>query len=107
MFLSEMMFCSDYITKRPAFDLPSQELRKPTFNLPPLSSSLNFSLASTVLFKSLCKRRPKSLNMVEPPERTMFCVGKENKTIMTFILKDKQSKDKYTRNSIVKIQVLK
>ena len=41
------------------------------FNLPPLNSSLNFSLASTVLFKSLCKRRPKSLNMVEPPEKTI------------------------------------
>lgn len=44
-----------------------------TFSLPPLSSSLIFSRASTVLFKSLCRRRPKSLNMVEPPDRTMFC----------------------------------
>lgn len=44
-----------------------------TLSFPPLSSSLIFSRASTVLFKSLCKRRPKSLNMVEPPDRTMFC----------------------------------
>lgn len=44
-----------------------------TLSLPPLSSSLIFSRASTVLFKSLCRRRPKSLNMVEPPDRTMFC----------------------------------
>lgn len=45
----------------------------PTFSFPPLSSSLIFSRASTVLFRSLCRRRPKSLNMVEPPERTTFC----------------------------------
>lgn len=44
-----------------------------TLSLPPLSSSLIFSLASTVLFRSLCRRRPKSRNMVEPPDRTMFC----------------------------------
>lgn len=44
-----------------------------TFNLPPLSSSLIFSRASTVLLRSLCRRRPKSLNMVEPPESTTFC----------------------------------
>lgn len=52
--------------------------RKQTFSLPPLSSSLSFSLASTVLFKSRCKRRPKSLNIVEPPERTIFwnCTNK-------------------------------
>lgn len=53
-------------------------LHKPTFSLPPLSSSLSFSLASTVLFKSRCKRRPKSLNMVEPPERTIFCFEQQN-----------------------------
>lgn len=44
-----------------------------TLSLPPLSSSLIFSLASTVLLRSLCRRRPKSRNIVEPPERTMFC----------------------------------
>lgn len=44
-----------------------------TLSLPPLSSSLIFRRASTVLFKSLCRRRPKSLNMVEPPDRTTFC----------------------------------
>ena len=43
-----------------------------TLSFPPLSSSLIFRRASTVLFRSLCMRRPKSLNMVEPPDRTMF-----------------------------------
>lgn len=49
-----------------------------TFNFPPLSSSLIFSRASTVLFRSLCSRLPKSLNMVEPPESTTFCVTTQN-----------------------------
>jgi hypothetical protein len=55
--------------------LPPQRLAHsllPTFILPPLSSWLSFNLASTTLFKSLCRRRPKSLNIVEPPERTTF-----------------------------------
>lgn len=57
------------------FDFPNILKKKfsfLTFNLPPLSSSLIFSRASTVLFRSLCSRLPKSLNMVEPPESTMF-----------------------------------
>lgn len=49
-----------------------------TFNFPPLSSSLIFSRASTVLFRSLCRRLPKSLNMVEPPESTTFCDTTQN-----------------------------
>lgn len=49
-----------------------------TFNFPPLSSSLIFSRASTVLFRSLCSRLPKSLNMVEPPESTTFCDTTQN-----------------------------
>lgn len=47
--------------------------RSLTFIRPPLSSSLSRNLASTTLFKSLCSRRPKSLNIVDPPERTTFC----------------------------------
>ncbi|TNN50747.1 hypothetical protein EYF80_039068 [Liparis tanakae] len=53
-------------------DAPDAAIFILTFNLPPLSSSLIFSRASTVLLRSLCMRRPKSLNMVEPPESTMF-----------------------------------
>lgn len=51
--------------------------RSLTVSLPPLSSSLIFSRASTERFRSLCRRRPKSLNMVEPPDRTTFCGRKE------------------------------
>lgn len=43
-----------------------------TFIRPPLSSSLSLSRASTTLLRSLCSRRPKSLNMVDPPDNTMF-----------------------------------
>ena len=58
--------CPDGRARRPVLG------RGLTFILPPLSSSLSLSLASTTLFKSLCRRRPKSLNIVEPPERTTF-----------------------------------
>ena len=43
-----------------------------TLILPPLNSSDIFNLASTTLFKSLWTRRPKSLNIVDPPDRTTF-----------------------------------
>lgn len=39
---------------------------------PSLSFSLAFNLASANFLTSRCRRRPKSLNIVEPPERTMF-----------------------------------
>lgn len=57
---------------------------KLTFSLPPLNSSLIFRRASTVLFRSLCRRRPKSLNMVDPPDSTMFYqTGKRRKDAVT------------------------
>lgn len=55
-----------------------------TLSLPPLSSSLIFRRASTVLFKSLCRRRPKSLNMVEPPDRTTFCGRKRTPLLQSY-----------------------
>ena len=61
-----------YYTNR-ALTLPYYTNRALTFSLPPLSSSLILRRASTVLFRSRCIRRPKSRNMVEPPDRTMFC----------------------------------
>lgn len=55
-----------------------------TFSLPPLNSSLIFKRASTVLFRSLCRRRPKSLNMVDPPDSTMFYqTGRRRRDAMT------------------------
>ena len=43
-----------------------------TVSLPPLNCSLIFSRISTTRLISRWSRRPKSLNMVEPPERTIF-----------------------------------
>lgn len=57
-----------------------------TFIRPPLSSSLSLNLASTTLFKSLCSRRPKSLNIVDPPESTTFC-GDNKNTVFKSIFK--------------------
>ena len=44
-----------------------------TLSLPPLSSSLSLSRESTIRFTSRWSRRPKSRNIVEPPDNTMFC----------------------------------
>lgn len=43
-----------------------------TFILPQLKLSLSFNRASTVFFISRCSLLPKSLNIVEPPESTIF-----------------------------------
>lgn len=44
----------------------------PTFRFPFDNSSLNANRASEIRFISRCIRRPKSLNIVEPPDRTIF-----------------------------------
>ena len=43
-----------------------------TLMRPPLSCSLSFSRASTARLISRWRRRPKSRNMVEPPDNTIF-----------------------------------
>lgn len=52
--------------------LDLNETKKSTFNFPPLSSSLSFSRLSTKRLTSLWRRRPKSRNIVDPPDNTMF-----------------------------------
>jgi hypothetical protein len=41
---------------------------------PPLNCSLNLRRESTTLFTSRPRRRPKSLNIVEPPDNTIFYI---------------------------------
>jgi len=43
-----------------------------TLMCPPDALSLRATLLSTMLFKSLFSRCEKFLNMVDPPDRTMF-----------------------------------
>lgn len=40
---------------------------------PPLRASEVWMRVSTMCLRSRCRRRPKWSNMVDPPERTMFC----------------------------------
>ena len=47
-------------------------LENHTFRWPPLSCSVSLSLVSTFLRTSRSNLRPKSLNIVDPPERTML-----------------------------------
>ena len=66
---------------------------------PPLSCSLSFKRASTARFMSRCKRRPKSRNMVEPPESTMFCQANKHKINKSQMLKVAETVDTYKTNT--------
>ena len=65
---------------------------------PPLSCSLSFKRASTARFMSRCKRRPKSRNMVEPPESTMFWQASKHKINKSQMLKVAEMVDTYKTN---------
>ena len=55
-----------------------------TLNFPPVASSDSLVLASTILFRSLSNLLPKSLNIVDPPDNTMFLYNARRQSIGQF-----------------------